>query len=250
MQQVLALHPSLAHGGAFAGFCLPHLIAPDMIGHGQARDWDGQGDLHSLCTRDAIDVAAKMAATSGPIDLIGHSFGGTVALRIALERPELLRSIVLIEPVLFAAARADQAPEYRQFIATHQAFEAMMQKGDLHRAAAHFQSIWGDGRDFDAAPKSVQQYIMARLHLILAQTDALHNDSAGMMGYLRLEAMGLPVLLISGSDSPPIVGAITRALASRLPNMSQDIIPKARHMAPITHPKQVAEAMATFWAQI
>lgn len=246
MRQVLALHPSLAHGGAFGALGLPNLTAPDMIGHGRARDWDGQGDLHSLCTRDAIEIAAGMA---GPIDLIGHSFGGTVALRMALERPEMLRSIVLIEPVLFAAARADEAPEYRDFIIAHQAFEAMMRAGDLRAAARHFQSIWGDGRDFDAAPKSVQRYIMDRLHLILAQTDALHNDSAGIMGYLRLEAMGLPVLLISGSDSPPIVGAITRALARRLPNATQVTIAGARHMAPITHPQQVAEAINTFWAQ-
>ena len=246
MRQILALHPSLAHGGAFAGLGLQGLTAPDMIGHGQARDWDMLGDLHSLCTRDALDIAAGMA---GPIHLIGHSFGGTVALRMALERPELLRSLVLIEPVLFAAARADEAPEYRDFIKTHQAFAAMMQAGDLHGAAAHFQSIWGDGRDFDAAPKSVQRYIIDRLHLILAQTDALHNDSAGIMGYLRLEAMGLPVLLIKGSDSPAIVDAIARALASRLPNLTQVTIQGARHMAPITHPKQVAAALTSFWAQ-
>lgn len=249
MRQILALHPSLAHGGAFAGLGMPNLTAPDMIGHGRARDWDGQGDLHSLCTRDAIDLAAKMAATSGPIDLIGHSFGGTVALRLALERPELLRSVVLIEPVLFAAARADGAPEYREFIASHAAFEVMMRSGDLHGAAKHFQSIWGDGRDFGDAPKSVQNYIMDRLHLILAQTDALHNDSAGIMGYLRLEAMGLPVLLIRGSDSPAIVAAIARALANRLPNLTQITIAGARHMAPITQPKQVGAAMAAFWLQ-
>lgn len=249
MRQILALHPSLAHGGIFAGLGLSDLTAPDMIGHGRAQDWDGQGDIHTLCTRDAIEIAAQMAARTGPIDLIGHSFGGTVALRLALERPELLRSIVLIEPVLFAAARADGAAEYRDFIAMHHEFEALMRAGNLNAAAQHFQSIWGDGRDFGHAPKSVQQYIIDRLPLILAQTDALHNDSAGIMGYLRLEAMGLPVLLISGSESPPIVGAIARALAARLPNLSQATIQGARHMAPITHPKQVVAAMQAFWAQ-
>lgn len=250
MRERLALHPSLAHGGAFNGLGLSNLTAPDMIGHGRAQDWDGQGDIHSLCTREAIEIAEQMSARTGPIDVIGHSFGGTVALRVALERPELLRSIVLIEPVLFAAARADGAPEYRDFIASHRDFEAMFKAGDLQGAAQHFQSVWGDGRAFSDAPLSVQRYILERLHLILAQTDALHTDSAGVMGYLRLESMGLPVLLILGSESPPIVAAIARALGSRLPNLTTVTIAGARHMAPITHPSQVAAALDAFWVTL
>jgi lipase len=248
MRQVLALHPSLAHGGAFAGLELPdwQITAPDMIGHGKAADWDGQGDLHSLCTRDSIDVATALAQT-GPIDIIGHSFGATIALRIALERPELLRSIVLIEPVLFAAARADEMPEYKSYLRDHMAFDALLRQGQFDVAAHRFQSVWGDGRDFSQAPKSVQNYIIKRIPLIAAQSQALHNDTAGIMGYLRLEALGLPVLLIQGSDSPPIIGAIARSLAARLPNLRQMTIQGAQHMLPITHPKPTSQAILQFW---
>ena len=169
MTDILALHPSLAHGGIFAGLDLPGLVAPDMIGHGTARDWDGRGDLHSECTRDALAVAAEM---QGPIHMIGHSFGATVALRMALERPELLQSLVLIEPVLFCAARADEAPEYRDFTASHLGFETLLTQGDLIGAARHFHRIWGDGRDFDRAPAVLQRYIIDRLPLIMAQVAA------------------------------------------------------------------------------
>jgi lipase len=247
MRQVLALHPSLAHGGAFAGLDLPDwdIIAPDMIGHGKARDWDGRGDLHNLCTRDAIDAAMGLAKT-GPIDIIGHSFGATIALRIALERPELLRSIILIEPVLFAAARADEAPEYKDYMRDHVYFDTLLRSENALAAAQHFQSIWGDGRDFSSAPKSVQNYITKRIFLIAAQTQALHNDTAGIMGYLRLESLGMPVLMIQGSDSPPIIGAIMRSLTARLPNVQEITIQGAKHMVPITHPKATSQAILQF----
>ncbi|MDZ7906697.1 MAG: alpha/beta fold hydrolase [Cypionkella sp.] len=249
---VLALHPSLAHGGAFAALAatLPALdfTAPDMIGHGRAAPWDGHSDLHSACTRDAIAQAEAMVrANGGPIDIIGHSFGATVALRLALERPELLRAMVLIEPVLFAAARADEAPEYRAYAAQHDLFAALMDSGDLDAAAGEFQRHWGDGRTFAALPAATRAYITHRLPLVAAQTGALVGDSGGIMGYLRLESCPTPALLLRGTNSPPIIAAIHRALAARLPNAREVVISGAAHMLPMTHPDQTARALQGFW---
>lgn len=252
---VLALHPSLAHGGAFAalGAELPNLAftAPDMIGHGRAAPWDGHSDLHSACTRDAIAQAEGMAAQNGgPIDVIGHSFGASLALRMALERPELLRSMVLIEPVLFAAARADGAPEYRAYAADHALFTALLDSGDVEGAAAEFQRHWGDGRAFDALPPATRAYITHRLPLIVAQTGGLVADTGGIMGYLRLESCPIPALLLRGTDSPPVISAIHRALATRLPNARENIIAGAGHMLPLTHPAPAAAAILRFYAAL
>ena len=254
-RQVLALHPRLAHGGAFAALAaqLPDvaITAPDMIGHGRGAALDGHSDLHSACTRDAIALAETlMRQGGGPIDIIGHSFGATVALRVALERPELLRSMVLIEPVLFAAARADGAPEYRAYAADHMLFETLMDTGDLDGAAAAFQSHWGDGRAFDSLPAATRAYIRNRLPLVAAQTGALVGDSGGIMGYLRLESCPIPTLLLRGANSPPVVAAIGRALGARLPNVRQQIVAGAAHMLPITHPAATAAAILGFWQSV
>ncbi len=251
-RQVLALHPSLAHGGAFGALAanLPDcaITAPDMIGHGRAVPWDGYSDLHTACTRDAIAQAEGLAAQNGgPIDIIGHSFGATVALRLALERPELLRSMVLIEPVLFAAARADGAPEYRSYAADHALFEALLQTGDSDGAAAAFQAHWGDGRAYDALPPAIRAYITHRLHLIVAQTGGLVADTGAIMGYLRLESCPIPTLLLRGTASPPIIAAIARALTLRLPSTREGVIAGANHMLPITHAEKTAQAIIGFW---
>ena len=254
-RQVLALHPSLAHGGAFAPLAaqLPDvaITAPDMMGHGRGAAWDGHSDLHSACTRDAIAQAESlMRGGGGPIDIIGHSFGATVALRVALERPELLRSMVLIEPVLFAAARADGAPEYRAYAADHLLFETLMETGDLDGAAAAFQTHWGDGRAFDSLPAATRAYIRHRLPLVAAHTGALVGDSGGLMGYLRLESCPIPALLLRGANSPPVVAAIDRALGARLPHVRQNIVAGAAHMLPLTHPTATAAAILGFWQSL
>ena len=77
----------------------------DLPSHGRSSDWDGTGDLH--------DVATDMgrALLTEPMDLIGHSFGATVAMRLAMEHPEMVRSVTMIEPVYFAPAIADHPDE-------------------------------------------------------------------------------------------------------------------------------------------
>ncbi|MFN7164603.1 MAG: alpha/beta hydrolase, partial [Hyphomonas sp.] len=70
-RQVLALHCSLAHGGAWAGVAAGLsgviLAAPDLPGHGAAGLWDGRSDLHGDSTRLVIG----QAEAAGQVDLIG-----------------------------------------------------------------------------------------------------------------------------------------------------------------------------------
>ena len=240
---VLALHCSLAHAGAYSGLAAAlhglTLTALDFIGHGKARDWDGVEDYHSAATGDAIAMAETLNAGK-PLDLIGHSFGGTVALRIAATRPDLVRSLTLIEPVFFAAARAAQAPEWDSFITDHRDFGALVAAGQTTEAARQFHAIWGGGEPFDALPARMQSYMADRIHLITAPWPMVLEDAPRLLAPGRLEKIRVPVLLVEGNLSPPIVGAVNGALAKRLPHASRMTVPGAGHMLPISHPSQLA----------
>lgn len=241
---VLALHCSLAHGGAWLGLAahLPGatLIAPDLPGHGTAPEWDGRADLHGLATRQTLNLLRQ----TGPVDVIGHSLGATVALRAALEDPDLIRSLTLIEPVLFCAARAADWPGWAGYVADHAPFAAHLAAGRPADAARHFQSIWGAGQPWDETPARQRAYIVDRIHLISAQNPTLLDDAAGLLAPWRLESLGIPTLLIEGAESPPIIAAINDELARRLPQATRKVIPGAGHMAPVTHPAACAAAVA------
>lgn len=243
---VLALHCSLAHAGAWSGLVEAlhgvTVTAMDFEGHGRARDWDGKSDLHADATADAI-VMAESIGQGQPVDLFGHSFGGTVALRVALERPDLVRSLMLVEPVLFAAAKAANHPEWPPFIEDHRAFGAAVMAGNRDAAAAQFHAMWGAGEAFSDLPQRMQDYIRDRIHLIVAPWNVILDDAPQLLAQGRLEAVKVPVLLAEGGGSPAIIDAINSALAGRLPQVCRLTIAGAGHMLPISHVADLAPAV-------
>jgi len=219
------------------------LTAPDLPGHGRSADWDGSTDFHGLTTR----IAEALALASGggaPVDLLGHSFGATVALRLALERPDLVRSLTLVEPVLFAAARAGGGPEFAAHQAALLPFERAIAAGDRELAAELFQALWGGDAPFNSLAEPQRRYIADRIHLIAAADPVLTQDIPGLLAPGRLESLSLPVLMIEGAKSPPVVAAIQRELIGRLPDARRVVVVGAGHMTPITHATQVAAVIA------
>ena len=242
LRMVLALHCSLAHGGAWYALAErlsgTRMIAPDLPGHGDSADFVG-GDLHGLSTRIATALAEELAAQSGgPVDVFGHSFGATVALRLALARPDLVRSLVLAEPVLFAAARG--TPAWDGYAVEHQGITAAMVAGRHEDAAAMFHGLWGTGIPLARLPERQRRYIVERMPLIEVLNPDLVEDRAGLLAQGGLERLTQPVLLAQGNQSPAVVEAINAALAARLPRVQRLRIEGAGHMMPLTHAGQFA----------
>jgi lipase len=239
---VLALHCSLAHAAAWAGVAAQlqgvTLTAIDQPGHGRAPDWDGVSDIHRLYTDWAISMAE---ALGGPLDLIGHSYGGTVALRVAEERPDLVRSLALIEPSIFVAAEG--RPGFHSLMAQLAPFHGLLAEGKTAEAAELFQGVWGDGSDFASQPEARRGYIIDRIALITPKSAFLEKDGAGLLLPGKLEAIKVPVLILRGEESPPVVGEVSAALAARLANAREVVVAGARHMVPITHPAETAAAL-------
>src|SRR5262249_24320281 len=77
--------------GALAGRC--RVITTDLWGHGRTADRDGPFSLESF----ANDVAELIErVVGGPAHVLGHSIGATVALALAIRRPDLVRKLLQV----------------------------------------------------------------------------------------------------------------------------------------------------------
>lgn len=233
----LAIHCSLASSGAWAGVAERladrlTLTAFDLPGHGRSADWRGEGDYLTLAT----EIAASFIET--PVDLIGHSFGAVTALNLAIAAPEAIRTLTLIEPVLFTAARGH--PECEAHEREMAAFDAAMGAGNAEAAAEAFTKVWGTGVDWAKLSSGRRDDFAGRIQLVTAGHPAIYEDSGGILVPGALETLEMPVLLIRGDRSPTIIERIAEEIAARLPDVGVATVPGAGHMVPITHPDETA----------
>ena len=209
------------------------LTAFDLPSHGRSGAWrpaEGE-DYHTTVTRMAEGLLGER-----PVDLIGHSIGATVALRLAVAAPGRVRSLTLIEPVLFAASRSGHSLDDE--------LAALAAAGKIEAAARLFLGIWGAPGGFEALPRSLQQAAVELMPLVLETDAALSADVHGILRPGGLEAVRAPSLLIAGADSPAVVGEIFDTLAARLPDARRATVAGAGHMAPVTHPAEVSALVA------
>ena len=195
----------------------------------------------------AIDLCrAELAAMAGPCDLVGHSFGALVALWLALERPHAIRTLCLIEPVLFAAARG--TPEHAAHLRAHAPFASALAEGRREEAARDFLEVWGSGAPWEGLAPAQRAGLARRIDLIPAGALLTEDRTGTLMRPGGLESLDLPVLLVDGAASPPVIRAILRALGARLPDARRATIPGAGHMLPLSHPGDLAGVLRAFWS--
>lgn len=236
----LMLHCTLANGGAWAGVARhlrDHLsmTAPDLVAHGQGPEYDPARDFHDQATE-----AARSHLPQHSTHLIGHSFGATIALRLALENPDRIASLTLIEPVLFCATNG---PGRRAHDAAVADVPKALADHDTAHAARLFLDLWG-AESFDTLSPAHQHYITDRMWIPAASEPALIQDRADLLA--QLADLHAPSLLLEGTLSPPVIGEITTRLATDISHARREMIRGAAHMAPVTHPRATAAAILDF----
>lgn len=218
-----------------------HVLAGDSHGAGRGPAWPSE---RTLRLQDEVALLQPLRARAGqPSALVGHSYGGAVALLAALEQPP--RALVLYEPTLFAlldeaAPPPNEAEGIRQAVADAAAHLA---RGDRGAAAERFIDYWMGEGSWQRTPEARRAPIEEAIVHVQGWGTALFTQPTPLSDF---GALDLPVLLMVGRDSPASSRGVARLLASVLPRVQQLEFDGLGHMGPITHPHVVNTAIEDF----
>ena len=209
--------------------------------------WDGVGNDYLMAQHvsDVIGFIGKL--NTGPVDLMGHSRGGHISFRVAQQRPDLLRKLVLAEPGgdLDATLSPDGAASAPSPVAARiPAAVEKVRSGDVDGALELIvDMIDGDGtwKRLPAAPK---QQLRDNAFTLIGQV----GENRKPFSRSEAESIRTPTMLIGGGDTIGSLSVIWRVLAQHIPGAKTAVIPGARHWIFDQAPQQYSDAVMEFLA--
>ncbi|QKT02801.1 alpha/beta hydrolase [Ectothiorhodospiraceae bacterium 2226] len=219
------------------------VLAYDRRGHSESQRLDAQGSVRE----DVADLAALIENLRlAPAWVVGNSFGASITLRLAGERPDLFRGLIAHEPPLFSLLEDDpaMAPLLKEVENEIGAVVERIASGDHAGAAEQFVEKVALGPNTWAQfPPESQQTLIENAPTFLDES----NDPEQLAFDLEwIKGFSPPSLLTTGDQSPPMFAPVVAKLADVLPNVEVIALPGAGHIPHATHPDAYVEAIRTF----
>ena len=236
----------LIHGGVFADAFVPLSrcapLADDYRVIWYRRRGYGTSDpLAGPCTASdhARDVAALMRELGVErAHVVGHSGGGAVAVQLALDAPDLVHSLVLLEPAVFAIEDAGAVEDlFRPLLSIYRS-------GQSSKAVHLFMKVAGGDNwraDIEAhIPDAAAHAERDAAGLFEGDLARAHETTYGPDDAGRIVQ---PVLYLCGSKSIPQGAAVIRVLA---PDLHEAVVPDVNHSLHMVAPAPIAELIVDF----
>jgi pimeloyl-ACP methyl ester carboxylesterase len=220
-----------------------HVFAPDSYDAGDSPSWPSDRVIR---LRDEVALIEPVLAKAGsPLALVGHSFGGAVALIAALSNPRRIRAIALYEPTLFSLLDAhrrmpNEAEGIRRVVARA---AAALDAGNPDAAAECFLDYWMGAGAWKLTPEPRKLPITRSIINVRRWAHALFTEPSPLAAFRSLE---VPVLYMVGKRSTPAALGVARLLTGALPRVEVVEFEDLGHMGPVTHPERVNEVIERF----
>jgi pimeloyl-ACP methyl ester carboxylesterase len=184
---------------------------------------------------DVPDLIALIEALEiSPVHLVGHSSGGHAALLVAIERPDLVRSLVLAEGGFLAGPGIDNAG-----VAASRTARALLEADRGEEAVRTFIDTANGPGAFDRMTEVERQANLDnRMALGLPMSPSPSCEKVG--------SVAMPTLILRGDSSPAFLHVMMDALAACLPSAEHAVIPNASHAMFVDNPGAFNAALLPF----
>lgn len=236
---VLLIHGASANAREFTWTLAPRLdtdlrvLMPDRPGHGYSDRFDG-ADALAAQARQMAGVLDQLAPGQKAV-VAGHSFGGAVALRLALDRPDLVSSLVLLSPVTHDWGDTEGGTAWYDWLAANPVIGPVFTQ--LLPIVGPAQVKNGISGVFDPAPTPPDYYENSGLGLLLRPPNFRANarDMTQLKGELaeqsaRYGELSLPITVFSGSKDTVVSPKLHTVRLKKQVPLDLVILPEEGHM--------------------
>lgn len=219
------------------------VLTYDRRGHSQSERPVGQGSVR----HDVGDLAALIEDVGGaPAHIVGNSFGGSIVVRLAGERPDLFRSLMVHEPPLFRILENEPQAQVA-LSAVQERIDAVIQMlaaNDLAGGAQRFVDTiaFGPGA-WRLLPSELRETFIFNASTWL---DEMRDPETLTVNLDRLRTYTAPALLTLGGQSAPFFALVVERIAGLLPQAVTKTFAGAGHVPHLSHPDEYVAAVTSF----
>lgn len=215
------------------------VVAPDLPGHGQSESWAAAEPPTIAGYSDAVAAVSAQLGIERAV-LVGHSLGGAVALAAALQRPEKVAGLVLVN----SAAALPVSPELLALL------ERTLPAQDAAAGPVWTDRLPGELAELLFSPatsKDLRERWQAVLLSASRQTvlgDFLLCGSFDVRS--RLGELNLPTLLVGGTDDLLVPPHALRATADKIAGARLQLVPDTAHLTHLEKPEPFLALLTEF----
>lgn len=238
---IVLLHAGASSGRQWrkvaTGLASHRMIAPDLYGFGETAPWPGPEPLSH--DHQAALVRRTMESFGAvPAHVVGHSYGGATAIRLALSVPSHLLSLTVIEPIAMPLLR--EAGELDLF----ESYRAFAQRFIDDADAGREEGAWRTFIDLRNGDGTWQRMEPAQRERLVAGTaptaQGFASNLANPTSLADCARITVPTLAVLGQSTTQAERRVTEIVAHAIRGCRLEEIPGAEHMSPITHAEAVA----------
>lgn len=224
-----------------------HRVIAVSLRHFFPERWNGHGDTYSIAQHVADVIGFIEQLKVGPVDLMGHSRGGHVSFRVAQQRPDLIRKLILAEPggELDATLDPDYEPGPSPLAARIATAADKIAAGDIEDGLTFFfDAIEGPGA-WARLPATPKQQLRDNAFTLIGQA----RDGRPPFSKADAESIKAPTLFIGGARTKGALPRVLKALAAHVPIARTVMIPNTTHPMFEQAPQRFCEIVLEFLAE-